>query len=231
MASGWTCGNCKAENARGNRVCGLCGRTRDGPARVAPAKVPSTADPEVQGRAGIALRRALGPVRRYLGGVISEIGFRLVLLVVFIAVLAGIRWATTFSRAASGEIDHAGDVAFTDLRAGDCFDLKGNGTELTIGDVVGRPCSEEHGKELFFIGTMPDDARSLSEDVIRAWSDSACSPAFESYVGRPLGASTLWVSVVSPLRASWDAGDHTAACVLQDRGDQPLKGSMKGSKR
>jgi Septum formation len=133
------------------------------------------------------------------------------------------------SRGESGEITKTGDLAATDLRAGDCFDLKDPSAE-EIGDVTGIPCTAEHEYETFFIGTMPEGPFP-NDDGFIAWLDGNCRPAFETYVGMAYENSELDIFWLQPTSEAWNDGDRSIQCALYHPRIHRLTESLKGSAR
>src|SRR5262245_59114162 len=131
------------------------------------------------------------------------------------------------SRGDSGEITKSGDMAATDLRVGDCFDLKDPSAE-EIGDVTALPCATEHEYELFFTGTMPDGPFPNDDGFIE-WLQANCSPAFESYVGLAYENSELDIFWLQPTSDAWNEGDRSIQCAVYHPRIHRLTESLKGS--
>jgi hypothetical protein len=133
------------------------------------------------------------------------------------------------SRASGGEIDKGGDLFASDLRAGDCFDLK-DPKAKEIGDVHAVPCTSEHEYETFFTGSMPAGSFP-TEAALDDWVIGHCDPAFKAYVGIAYDDSRLEAFNLTPSREAWDAGDRSIQCSVSDPGTHRLTESLKGSKR
>lgn len=133
------------------------------------------------------------------------------------------------SRSSSGEITKAGDLGATELRVGDCFDLKGPDAE-ELEDVAAKPCTAEHEYELFFIGDMTDSSFP-TDQAFDAFLESNCVDAFQAYVGKTYQASELEVSSIVPTEAVWGAGDHSVQCAVYHPRIHRLAESLKGSAR
>lgn len=133
------------------------------------------------------------------------------------------------SRASSGEIVKGGDLFASDLRLGDCFDLK-DPKAKQIGDVHAVPCTSEHEYETVFTGSMP--AGSFPSDAtMEDWITGHCEPAFEAYVGVAYEDSRLEAFNLTPSREAWDDGDRSIQCSVSDPGIHRLTESLKGSAR
>jgi hypothetical protein len=151
-------------------------------------------------------------------------------LIVFVALIA-VGAITSFffsaSRSDSGEISRSGDIDVNDLRVGDCFDFKDPDAE-EFDQVTARPCSEEHGYELFFVGTMPAETYP-TDTAFDSYVTDACEPAFATYVGRAYEASRLELTWVGPTSDGWNSGDHAVQCLLNDPQRPRLSTSLQGS--
>ena len=131
------------------------------------------------------------------------------------------------SRSDSGEITKSGDLAATDLRIGDCFDLKDPEAD-EIGDVTAVPCTTEHEYEMFLIGTMPEGPFP-SDDGFVDWLDTNCVPAFGSYVGLAYEESELDIFWLQPTSEAWADGDRSIQCAVYHPRIHRLTESLKGS--
>jgi putative regulator of septum formation len=151
------------------------------------------------------------------------------IVIVLVAGGAVVGWYFNAARSSSGEIDKAGDLKATDLRVGDCFDLKDANVDA-IDDVRAVPCTTQHTYELFFAGRMPDGDYP-SDDAFDAWTTTNCAPAFTTYVGRPYEQSTLEVYFLVPSKDSWGSGDRTVQCALYPQNNAHPTTSLKGSQQ
>jgi Septum formation len=152
-------------------------------------------------------------------------------LVVAVLVVGGalVGWYVNAGRSSSGDITKAGDLNATDLRVGDCFDLKDPNVD-TIDDVRALPCTTEHTYELFFRGTMPDGDYP-TDDAFDAWMSANCVPAFGTYVGRAYGQSTLEVYYLVPSDDAWRSGDRSIQCAVYPSNNAHPTTSLKGSQQ
>jgi hypothetical protein len=151
--------------------------------------------------------------------------------VVGVLVVGGalVGWYVNAGRSSSGDINKAGDLNATDLRVGDCFDLKDPNVD-TIEDVRAVPCTTEHSYELFFRGTMPESDYP-TDDAFDAWMSANCVPAFDTYVGRPYQQSTLGVYYLVPSDDAWRSGDRSIQCALYPSNNAHPTTSLKGSQQ
>ena len=131
------------------------------------------------------------------------------------------------SRSDSGEITKSGDLAASDLRVGDCFDLKDPEAE-EVGDVTAIPCTSEHEYEMFFSGTMPEGPFPDDKGFVD-WLDTNCVPAFGSYVGLAYEESELDIFWLQPTGEAWADGDRSIQCAVYHPRIHRLTESLKGS--
>lgn len=205
MARDWTCRRCTAVNSEAMVGCPSCGLPRDAPIDPPTDDAPPTTP---QGRKI--------PVRFALWAVIA------------VAALIG-GWFVNAGRSSSGEISKSGSLHASDLRAGDCYDLKDPAAD-TIDEVTARPCTEEHEYEMFFVdslvsGSYPDQA------VFETFVVDNCGPAFASYVGKAYEDSELDVFWFYPEPDAWEGGDRSVQCALYHPRIHRLTASMKDSAR
>ncbi len=111
------------------------------------------------------------------------------------------------------------------LAVGECFD-DGSGRD----EVHRRDCSKQHDAELVSnvtlpAGPYPGDRRV--EDQARA----QCDIEFSKYVGNTVERSELTSSYWYPDEDYWSSGDRLVVCAAYGPDDEPLTGSIKGSKR
>jgi hypothetical protein len=152
-------------------------------------------------------------------------------LVVAVLVIGGALVGLYFNagRSSSGDINKAGDLNATDLRVGDCFDLKDPSVD-TIEAVRAVPCTTEHTYELFFRGTM-SEGDYPTDDAFDSWMAANCVPAFESYVGRSYDQSNLEVYYMVPTDGGWRSGDRSIQCALYPQNNAHPTTSLKGSQQ
>ena len=149
-------------------------------------------------------------------------------VVVVVAVVGAV---TAASRDDAGEIVGAGTMHIADVQAGDCFDLNDGLDVEEVGDIRAIPCDEAHIFEAYHSTDLPDGAFP-SRSVLDAEFESACLPAFESYVGRDYQTSELYVTSFEPTPESWDQGDRSILCVIStENAATALTGSVRDSGR
>jgi hypothetical protein len=137
-------------------------------------------------------------------------------------------------RSSSGDINKAGELAPSDLRVGDCFDIPeevSDSAATQFGKATGTPCADPHKYEVFVAETMTGYATYPTHDQFDAWSLATCKSAFAPYVGVTFDNSTLDVWTFYPTDTAWAHGDHGAQCSLADPANSARVGSLKGSKR
>jgi hypothetical protein len=132
-------------------------------------------------------------------------------------------------RGSSGEITKAGDLTASDLRVGDCFDLKDPSAE-EIGDVKAVPCTTEHEYEAFFVGSMPGGDYP-TEETFSNWVETNCTPAFASFIGKPYDDSQLDIFWLQPTKETWINADRSIQCAVYHPQIKRLTESLKGTAR
>jgi hypothetical protein len=151
------------------------------------------------------------------------------IVVILLGVGAVASFITNASRSDTGEIINDGDMMATDLRVGDCFDLKDPSAE-EISDVTAKPCSAVHEFELFWTGSMPEGDYP-SEAAFDSFFQTQCVGAFQPYVGLGYFDSELDIYWLSPLEETWYDGDRSIQCAIYDPDNSQLTGSLKASAR
>jgi hypothetical protein len=131
------------------------------------------------------------------------------------------------SRSDTGEIVNDGDMMATDLRVGDCFDVK-DPTAEEISDVTARPCTDPHEYELFWTGSMTEGAYP-TEAAFRAFMQGNCFDAFGTFVGKPYEDSVLDIYWLYPLEDGWGEGDRSIQCAAYHPTKNRLTTSLKAS--
>jgi hypothetical protein len=209
--SRWVCLRCFEPNDAALPACAACGLPRG----TQPTPDEMAAQPAA-GRPG-ATR-----------GTLLSIAMRFWWVVPMVAIGAG---GILFNaqRGDDGQVSRSGDMLVSDLRIGDCYDLKDASAE-EVNDVTARPCAEPHGYELMFIGTVPGDAYP-TDSAFEAWLERSCLPAFADYVGTEYLASALDIAWFSPTEGAWNDGDHAVQCAVYDPGDGQVTGALRNSNR
>ncbi|WP_020389061.1 DUF4190 domain-containing protein [Kribbella catacumbae] len=148
------------------------------------------------------------------------------LITLFFGGLLAIGIAVGFSEDNYGGSSDPGRITYVDsLAVGECFD-DGFGHD----EVDRRDCSKPHDAELVSnvtlpAGPYPGDRRV--EDQSRA----SCDLEFSKYVGNTVDKSELQSSYWYPDEDYWSNGDRLVVCAAYGPDDEPLTGSVKGSKR
>ena len=210
--SRWVCLRCFADNEEAFAACQSCGLAR--------GERPSPDDPAVAAAANAA------PPGRFGGILPMLLRYWWVILLMAVPV-AGLIFNA--QRGDDGSISRSGDLAVSDLRVGDCFDLK-DAEEDTVDDVTARPCTEPHEFELMHTGTVTSDSYP-SDQAFGAWLEANCLPAFADYVGLSYQQSVLDVTWFQPTEEGWDDGDHTVQCAVYDPSSPELSETVRNAAR
>lgn len=152
------------------------------------------------------------------------------LVVAVIVVGVGVTgWYFNASRSSSGEITKSGDLTASDLRVGDCFDLKDPSAD-EVEDVTAAPCTVEHEYEVLFVGSL-SEGEYPAESVFDTYVQANCRPAFDAYIGKALNDSELDIFWFYPTDDAWRSGDRSVQCAAYHPRIHRLTESLKGSKR
>ncbi|HEY7331771.1 MAG TPA: septum formation family protein [Candidatus Limnocylindria bacterium] len=208
----WVCLRCFASNEEAFAACQSCGLPRGEQPAAEDGPFPVAAEETSPG-----------------GRWIQRLGrFWWVILVVAVSV-GGLIFNA--QRDDDGSISRSGNLAISDLRVGDCFDLKGELDEdEAVDEITARPCTEPHEFELMHIGTVAS-ATYPADAAFVTWLDENCLPAFAEYIGRSYSESALDVFWFQPTREGWDAGDHSVQCAVFDPANDELTGALRGAAR
>jgi Septum formation len=240
MAREWKCARCSSTNGEAAIACSSCGLIRGGvvPAgsHTASASVPAAAEgipveapPSVD--SGIAAEvpptvdqvvapPAATPLWRRI-----PTGWVVVAVIVVAASIAG--WYFNASRSSSGEISKGGDLTASDLRVGDCFDLKDPAANQ-VDNVTARPCTDAHEYEIFFVDSL-QEGDYPSEDAFATFVNDSCGPAFDTYIGKAYTDSELDIFWFYPTSDAWGGGDRSIQCAAYHPRIHRLTESLKGS--
>lgn len=117
-----------------------------------------------------------------------------------------------------------------DLVTGNCYNT--NDDENADEDVYVLACAVPHEAEVTGEATLTLTQKKYPGDrpVDRA-AGSACDRVFAAYVGASAEKTALSPGFWTPDRKSWEHGDRLAVCVTGGQDDDPLTGSVKGTKR
>lgn len=249
MAKGWKCARCGTENPETSLTCSSCRLIR-GAVWVPTAQSQQPAAPpestvwsasaqsdQTYGQAATAGDQlgssvwAAGatpaPAAAARPSILRMIPLNWIVIGLIAAATAVGGWYFSAGRGSSGEIERAGDMSASDLRVGDCFDLKDPDAE-ELSDVNARPCTSEHEYEIFFIATLPAGAYP-PDSVFDAYLETHCQPNFATYIGKAYADSALAMSWLAPTEDGWDEGDRTLQCVVWSPNQSRLTSSLKGS--
>jgi len=212
----WVCLRCYESNDAALVSCAKCGLAR-GTTPTAPE--PGAADPG----APFGLPAAQ-PTQQpsVLWGLVRRFAW---VPIVIVVALVGF-WFSA-GRDDSGEISRSGNMAITELRAGDCFDLKDPDEEV-IEEVDAKVCTEPHEYEMVFVVDMPS-ATYPRADEMDQFAYAQCIPAFGAYVGLSYQESRYELTYVTPTEDGWNAGDHAVQCSAYDPGNSELTASLRGT--
>ena len=119
-------------------------------------------------------------------------------------------------------------VHSTELQVGDCYNKDTTGSQ--IGDVEVVDCNIPHQYEVYnnyeiTLSTLPD------EDTMSSEATTACSSAFQEYVGISYNQSQYKASYLYPTSGSWAQGDRTITCTITTSDGSLITGSLKGAAR
>jgi len=212
----WVCLRCYESNDAATVSCAQCGLAR--------GTTPEQADPADPADPAAAAAFPAAPTAEpsVLGGLVRRFGW-----IAVVAVVAGVGWWFSAGRDDSGEINRSGNMAITDLRAGDCFDLKDPDEEL-IEEVEAKVCTEPHEYEMIFVGDMPSGPYP-SLDQMDDFALANCIPAFEAYIGFSWEDSRYYMTHVTPTEDGWNDGDHAIQCAAYDPDNAELTASLRGA--
>jgi len=138
-------------------------------------------------------------------------------------------WYFNASRSDGGEITRSGDLPASELRVGDCFDLK-DPTAENVDDVTAIVCADEHEFEAFFAGSLAA-GDFPGEAAFSTFVEDQCVPAFHAYVGTPYLDSELDIFYFVPTPEAWVEGDRSVQCAVYHPLISRLTGTLKGSQR
>jgi len=190
------------------------------------APVGTPADAAAAGTLGDAVPGDAAPADRPLWRRIAP----QVAVIAVIAVVGSIgAWYFNAGRSASGEIAKSGDLPASELRVGDCFDLK-DPTAEDVDDVTARVCADEHEFEVFFAGSLAA-GDFPGEAAFSTFVEDECVPAFHAYVGTPYLDSELDIFYFVPTPEVWVEGDRSVQCAVYHPLISRLTGTLKDSKR
>ncbi|MGC4084705.1 MAG: septum formation family protein [Vicinamibacterales bacterium] len=134
---------------------------------------------------------------------------------------------------ASGVRDSAGQVtapATTDsfsVRVGDCLDKLPTDSTAKISLL---PCAQPHYWEAFASPTLAGDDFP-GNSAVRDQAESACTDAFQGFVGVAAKSSKLDLTMLTPTKETWtQAGDREVVCLVGSA-KGGVTGTLKGANR
>lgn len=229
MAKQWTCARCSTKNDEGTLTCSNCRMIRGAfvvpgtfnayPDASSPAS-PTGPSPGWPTQADPLPTAAPTPFWRRI-----PIGLVIFGLLLAAGAIGGI--ITNAGRSDTGEIVNDGDMMATDLRVGDCFDLK-DPTAEEISDVTARPCTDPHEYELIWTGSMAEGAYP-PKSAFDAFMESNCFNAFDAYVGTAFEDSELDIYWLYPVEDGWNNGDRSVQCAAYHPTNSGLTSSLRAS--
>ena len=108
----------------------------------------------------------------------------------------------------------AGTTNVNDLEAGQCVELPESGEE--VARVETFECTEPHGAEVIAIEDIGQgDDEYPGDDEVGERAFTACTEAFERYVGLSYFKSELEIFQITPLESNW-GDDQTVICLAYD---------------
>jgi hypothetical protein len=145
----------------------------------------------------------------------------------------GIEQSGSIAMPATGEGDLSGlphDYKLrTDLRVGDCYDLKDPYADQ-IEEVKAVPCTTEHEFEVFYVGAMGKGSYP-TDDAFADYVVQYCDPAFGDYVGKAVDDSDLDYDWLVPTDDAWRSGGRTVQCAAYDPDISRLTRSLRGTRQ
>jgi len=114
------------------------------------------------------------------------------------------------------------------------FNMKvGQCIQIPDGDRVSSfetaECTAEHDGEVYHTLQLTDSTLP-SDSEMEDKATSACSDAFEDYVGTPYEESALEIYWTYPTSQTWSRGDREIVCIATPTDSSKLTQSVKGSK-
>ncbi|HEX5823867.1 MAG TPA: septum formation family protein [Candidatus Limnocylindrales bacterium] len=117
------------------------------------------------------------------------------------------------------------------LASGTCLNGLRPGVTITTDMLRSVDCAGPHDNEvvggsgLAFGDVFPGQAR------LQTFAANICLPAFRSYVGIDIQASSLDVLPLLPTEDRWSRGERDLSCVVMTRDGAQLTGSVLGTRR
>jgi hypothetical protein len=124
-------------------------------------------------------------------------------------------------RDAKGRVVQPSEVAMSDLAVGDCVSDTGTEDSLTLPVI---PCDRPHAGEVVGTTTLVDGPYP-GDDVLVGRAEARCGHLQDAYVGGTSDAFSF--SFFYPSAFTWDDGDRTVLCLLEDADGASLSSSAK----
>jgi hypothetical protein len=139
-----------------------------------------------------------------VGGMIFAVAWIALVALVYVNVIA-----QPPLRDAKGVVIRKGDVAVTQLQAGDCIE---NWTPTTeVGKVTVVPCATVHNAEVFHTFEVTGD-EFPGDGPIRDQSSTQCLDKLKTTI-KEADRKKIEIAVFKPIATSWKRGEHNVACV------------------
>jgi len=117
------------------------------------------------------------------------------------------------------------------LKVGDCFNysegVDANGDTVQQIDTV--DCSQPHSDEVFSVFVYPNASGFPGYEAIGTVQQSQCEADFAAYVGTTWDKSSYTINYEAPDEQTWNGGDHTIRCLIEDGSGAQTTGSAHGT--
>lgn len=148
---------------------------------------------------------------------------RVISLAVAVVVIGGgalVTQLTSAKRGANGQINHAGTLQVTDLKAGDCFNnpSDANGQSKTsVDSVKAIPCTSPHDSQIFakFNLTEGSSASFPGDSAVNQQATKGCNSRIGSLDKNQL-TNSMELRVLVPEQDSWSNGDRAVSCMIHN---------------
>ncbi|MDJ0342699.1 septum formation family protein [Streptomyces sp. H10-C2] len=118
----------------------------------------------------------------------------------------------------------------TDLRKGDCFNLRGDSLSDSRGESKGVdvvPCGTEHDAEAFGVFRLPPDRQYPGDSVVEGVAEGRCNTLAAAYLaGSDRSPDSLSIIYFVPQERGWSGGDRKVTCFFGD-GGRKMTGSVR----
>jgi hypothetical protein len=115
-----------------------------------------------------------------------------------------------------------------DLTVGTCFDVPERSSDIST--VTRHACTEAHDAEVFLVADYTEGSTYPISLSLERFIDSACVPAFATYVGEDFDTSEdLNIGYFYPSRDGWDRGDRAITCYAVRADGAKLTVTVKDS--